>query len=72
MKPVHTVLALSAFAAIGAAVGMLLAPRRGRETRENIKDFLRSHYPGMKTRRLEALADQIAREVKTEVKAEVQ
>ena len=67
MKPVHTVLALSAFVAIGAAVGMLLAPRRGRETRENIKDFLRSHYPGMKTRRLEALADQIAREVKAEV-----
>lgn len=67
MKPVHTVLALSAFASIGAAVGMLLAPRRGRETRENIKDFLRSHYPGMKTRRLEALADQIAREVKAEV-----
>lgn len=67
MKPVHTVLALSAIAAIGAAAGVLFAPRKGRETRDNIKDFLRSHYPGIKSRRLEALADQIAREVKAEI-----
>ena len=66
MKPIHIVLALSAIAA-GAAAGILLAPRRGKETRDNIKDFLRSHYPGMRTRRLEALADQMAREVRQEL-----
>lgn len=63
MKPIHIVLALSAIAAAGAAAGILLAPRRGKETRDNIKDFLRSHYPVLRTRRLEALADQMAREV---------
>ncbi|MDO5395598.1 MAG: YtxH domain-containing protein [Bacteroidales bacterium] len=67
MKTAHTVMALVGFAALGAALGILLAPRRGKETRENIKDFLKSHYPAMRTRRLEALADEIADEAKAEV-----
>lgn len=67
MKPIHIVLTLTVIAAAGAVAGILLAPRRGKETRENIKDFLRSHYPGLRTRRLEALADQIAREAREEL-----
>lgn len=67
MKKINVVMALTAAAAVGAALGVMLAPRRGKETRENIKDFLKSHYPAIKTRRLEALANQIEQEVKEEV-----
>ena len=67
MKKVSILLAVAGAAAAGAALGILLAPRKGKETRENVKDFLKSHYPAMKTKRLEALADQIASEVKAEV-----
>lgn len=49
-------------AALGAAAGIVMAPRRGTETLDNIKDFMKSHYPGLKRRRLQALAEQVARE----------
>lgn len=64
MKALHVILAVAGAAVAGAAAGILLAPRKGEETRENIVDFVKSHYPGVKQNRLEALADQIAREVK--------
>ena len=64
MKALHVILAVAGAAVAGAAAGILLAPRKGEETRENIVDFVKSPYPGVKQNRLEALADQIAREVK--------
>lgn len=66
MKTVHVILALAG-AAAGALAGILLAPRKGEETRDNVRDFVLSHAPGSKGRRLERLANQIAREVKEEV-----
>lgn len=66
MKALPMILALAGAAAVGAAAGILLAPRKGEETRENIKDFLKSHCPLMKEKRLEALADQIAAEMQKE------
>lgn len=63
MKKINIFLSLAAAAAAGAAAGLLLAPRRGKETREDIAGFIKSHYPGLKNQRLSALADQIAQEV---------
>lgn len=63
MKAKHLVLAAAGAAVVGAIIGHLTAPRRGKETRENILDFIRSHYPGMKEKRIEALADQIAKDI---------
>lgn len=67
MKKVNALLALTLAAAAGAAVGMLVAPRKGKQTRENIKDFMKSHTPALRHRRLEALADQMEREAKKEL-----
>lgn len=64
MKNSHKFLVFLGAAAAGYVAGLLMAPRKGEETRENIRDFIRSHYPGIRERRLEELADQIAREVK--------
>lgn len=68
MRTVHVILALAGAAAAGALAGLLLAPRKGEETRKNVRDFVLSHAPGLKDRRLECLANQIAREVKEEVR----
>lgn len=67
MKQSHVILAAVAVAATGALFGILFAPRKGDETRNNIGDFVKSHCPGQKEKRLEALANQIAREVKAEI-----
>lgn len=67
MKTAHVILAVAAAAAAGAIAGILAAPRKGEETRDNLRDFVKSHCPGSKEKRLEALADQIAREVKEEI-----
>lgn len=63
MKKINIFLSLVGAAAAGAAAGLLLAPRRGKETRDDIVGFLKSHYPAVNNRRLSALADQIAQEV---------
>lgn len=68
MRTVHVILALAGAAAAGALAGLLLAPRKGEETRKNVRDFVLSHVPGLKDCRLERLANQIAREVKEEVR----
>jgi hypothetical protein len=43
MKPVTIFIAVLGSAAAGLAAGMLLAPRKGSETRDNIMEFIRRH-----------------------------
>lgn len=64
MKALPIVAAALGGALVGAAAALLLAPRKGSETREAIKDFILSHVPGIKASELESLADQIADEIK--------
>lgn len=64
MKALPIVIAALGGAIVGAATALLLAPRKGSETREAIKDFIVSHVPGIKASELESLADQIAEEIK--------
>ncbi|MDE7125411.1 MAG: YtxH domain-containing protein [Muribaculaceae bacterium] len=64
MKNLGIVIAALAGVAAGAALGVLFAPRSGQDTRDQIKDFVKSHCPKMKKERLEALADQIAEEIR--------
>lgn len=64
MKGLPIVIAAVGGALVGAAAALLLAPQKGSDTREAIKNFVRSHVPGIKDRELDTLADQIAEEIK--------
>lgn len=63
MKTLHAVLAIAGGVAFGAALGILLAPKSGKETRDSIKSFVKSKCPAMKDKRLNALVEKIREEL---------
>lgn len=63
MKPLNALLAILGAAAVGVAIGILVAPRKGSETRESIIDFLKKHCPDLKGARLNEIADQLVDEL---------
>ncbi len=64
MKTFPLIAAALGGALVGAAAALLLAPQSGSETRDAIRDFIKSHVPNIKERDLNELADQIAEEIK--------
>ena len=63
MKAFPLIAAALGGALVGAAAALLLAPQSGSETRDAIRDFIKSHVPNIKERDLNELADQIAEEI---------
>lgn len=61
-----TIAALGGLVA-GAALGLLLAPEKGEVTRTKVLDFLKKNCPCTKAAKLEALADEIAEDIKESV-----
>lgn len=64
MKALPLIAAAVGGALVGAAAALLLAPQKGSDTRDAIKNFVRSHIPGLKESEVENLATQIAEEIK--------
>ncbi len=63
MKALNVFLAVAGGVAVGAALGVLFAPRSGKESRDALVDYLKAKCPGMKEARLNALADKIREEI---------
>ncbi|MEZ3589551.1 MAG: YtxH domain-containing protein [Muribaculaceae bacterium] len=63
MKALNVILAVLGGAAAGAAIGLLLAPEKGEDTRKIIADFLKEKGIRLKKNKFEALVDEIAEEI---------
>ena len=55
--------------ALGAVLGILVAPKSGAETRSQIRDFLKEKFPNLSKEKLDELVDEVvnkARHMETE------
>lgn len=67
MKPIHLVCAVIGGAIAGAAVGLLLAPEKGSDTRKKIAAALKNKGICLKKSQMDELVDEIEGEIEQHV-----
>ncbi|MDO4334392.1 MAG: YtxH domain-containing protein [Bacteroidales bacterium] len=63
MKAIHIISAVVGGAIAGAALGLLVAPEKGEDTRKNIIKLLKEKGINLKKSELERLADEIEEQI---------